>query len=93
MSHVVFDNKPSGTVKLQGVPGYNHGKAVKDLQPGDVIMWNGGFTSNVVELKPTKSGKMIDVILTDNPNRYFPTYKDGKPYPRRMGANRLVAMA
>lgn len=74
------------TIKLQGMYGQQNAKAVKDLKIGDTVMWNFGYTSKVVDLIPSKTGKMIDVILQDS-------YNNGNPYPRRMGATRLVAVA
>lgn len=72
-------------IKLQGIPAKQAAKAVKDLQIGDTIKWNYGYTSEVVELIPSKTGKMITAMLrsdTDNIVR-----------PRKMGADRLVAIA
>jgi len=74
------------TIKLQGMYGQQKAKAVKELAIGDTVMWNYGYTSKVVDLIPSKTGKMVDVILQDS-------YNNGNPYPRRMGANRLIAIA
>lgn len=71
------------TVKLIGC-GTQQGKPVKELQPGDVILWNYGYSSVVLEMKPTKSGKMIDVLLKSDESEDTGT--------RRMGADRLVAI-
>ena len=45
------------TVKLQGIYNKQEAKAVKELKTGDVIMWNYGYTSTVVDLIPSKTGK------------------------------------
>ena len=37
------------TVKLQGIYNKQEAKAVKELKTGDVIMWNYGYTSTVVD--------------------------------------------
>ena len=42
------------TVKLQGIYNKQEAKAVKELKTGDVIMWNYGYTSTVVDLIPSK---------------------------------------
>lgn len=72
------------TVQIQSI-GKRPGKAVKDLKRGDVIMWNFGYTSTVLELIPSKTGKTITAVLHENAS--------GKVVNRKMGANRLVAMA
>lgn len=70
------------TIKLQGIYGEQPAKRVKDLHIGDIIKWNFGYTSTVVELIPSKTGKMILCKLLEN----------GTIYERRMGAERLVAI-
>lgn len=82
---VVFVEKRNDAIKLQGMHGWQTAKQVKDLQVGDTIKWNYGYTSEVIELIPSKTGKMIDVILRSNDS--------GNIGSRRMGANRLVAIA
>ena len=51
----------------------------------DVIMWNYGYTSTVVDLIPSKTGKTITCLLKSN--------QDGVVRERKMGAERLVAIA
>lgn len=56
-------------MKLQGVYGNQGTKKVKDLIVGDIITWNYGYQSEVVELVPSKTGKTYTVklkSLTDN---------------------------
>ena len=60
-------------------------KAVKELKIGDVIMWNYGYTSTVVDLIPSKTGKTIACMLKSN--------QDGVIRERKMSAERLVAIA
>ena len=60
-------------------------KAVKELKTGDVIVWNYGYTSTVVDLIPSKTGKTITCMLKSN--------QDGVIRERKMGAERLVAIA
>jgi hypothetical protein len=73
----------ANTVKLQGIYGAQPAKAVKDLRIGDVIVWNFGYKSTVTDLIPSKSGKTITAVLLS---------ESGKETPRKMGANRLVAV-
>lgn len=75
----------ANTVKLQGIYGHQAGTAVKDLKVGDVIIWNFGYKSEIVELLPSKTGKTITAMLRN--------FEDGQIRPRKMGANRLVVIA
>ena len=70
-------------VQLQGI-GKREGQKVGELKIGDVIMWNFGATSTVVDLIPTKSGKSIKCMLKSN--------QDGIVRDRLMRVDRLVAM-
>lgn len=73
------------TVKLIGVYGQQKAKQVQELQIGDTIKWNYGYTSEVVELIPSKTGKTYTVKLKSN--------ESGTIGDRKMGATRLVAIA
>lgn len=73
------------TIKLQGIYNQQAAKAVKELKTGDVIVWNYGYTSTVVDLIPSKTGKTITCMLKSN--------QDGVIRERKMGAERLVAIA
>ena len=72
-------------MKLQGVYGEQKEKAVEDLRIGDVIMWNYGYKSEVVELIPSKTGKTITYMLR--------SLQDNVVRDRKMGAKRKVAIA
>ena len=72
------------TVKLQGLYGEKKGTATKDLKIGDVIIWNFGYKSEVVEIIPSKTGKTITFMLR--------SFGDGIVRSRRMGAERLVVV-
>lgn len=50
-------------IKLQGIYTKQEAKEVKDLKIGDVITWNYGYKSKVVEMIPSKTGKTITVML------------------------------
>lgn len=47
----------ANTVKLQGISGNRAGIPTKNLKIGDVIVWNFGYKSEVVEINPSKTGK------------------------------------
>jgi hypothetical protein len=72
----------ANTIKLQGIYGQQAAKAVKDLKIGDIITWNFGYKSEVVEMVPSKTGKTYTVMVK--------SMQDGIVRSRKMGANRLV---
>lgn len=74
----------ANTVKLQGIYGEQPGTPTKDLKIGDVILWNGGYKSEVVEIIPSKTGKTITFMLK--------SHQDGEIRSRKMGADRLVVL-
>ena len=74
----------SNTVKLQGISGQNAGTKTKDLKIGDVIIWNFGYKSEVVEITPSKTGKTITFMLK--------SFESGNVSARKMGAERLVVV-
>lgn len=76
--------KITKTLKLQGIYGQQPAKPVKDLKPGDVICWNYGYTSVVLDLLPSKTGKTITAMLRES--------ESGNIVSRKMGAERLVAI-
>ena len=71
-------------MRLQGIYNELPAKAVKDLKVKDIITWNYGFKSQVVDLKPSKSGKTYNVSLK--------SLQDGIVRNRQMRATRLVAV-
>ena len=74
----------SNTVKLQGIYGTKEGTPTKDLKVGDVLIWNYGYKSEVVEILPSKTGKTITFMMK--------SLESGKITPRKMGADRLVVV-
>ena len=74
----------SNTVKLQGIYGAKEGTPTKDLKVGDVLVWNYGYKSEVVEIIPSKTGKTITFMMK--------SLESGKISPRKMGAYRLVVV-
>lgn len=74
----------ANTIKLQGISGQQKGTATKNLKIGDVIIWNFGMKSEVVEIIPSKTGKTITFMLK--------SHQDGEIRSRKMGADRLVVV-
>lgn len=74
----------ANTIKLQGISGQQEGTATKNLKIGDVIIWNFGMKSEVVEIIPSKTGKTITFMLK--------SHQDGEIRSRKMGAERLVVV-
>lgn len=74
----------ANTIKLQGISGQQEGTATKDLKVGDVIVWNYGLKDEVVEIIPSKTGKIITFMLK--------SHQDGLVRSRKMGADRLVVV-
>lgn len=72
------------TTHLQGI-GKISAKQVKDLAPGDVVMWNYGYKSTVLRTLPTPTGKMYNVVME--------AQDTGKVSVRRLGAERLIGIA
>ena len=72
------------TVKLQGIYGQQKGTSTKNLKVGDIIIWNYGYKSEVVEIIPSKTGKTITFMLK--------SLESGKINPRKMDADRLVVV-
>ena len=74
----------ANTIKLQGIYGQQKGTATKNLKIGDVIVWNYGYKSEVMEIIPSKTGKTITFMLR--------SFESGNISPRKMGADRLVVV-
>ena len=74
----------ANTVKLQGITGHQIGTPTKDLKIGDIIVWNFGYKSEVIEINPSKTGKTITFMLK--------SLESGAINPRKMGAERLVVV-
>lgn len=74
----------ANTVKLQGISGQQKGTPTKDLKIGDVIVWNYGYKSEVVDIIPSKTGKTITFMLK--------SFESGNVNSRKMGADRLIVV-
>lgn len=66
-----------GIGKVQAIP-------AKELKIGTVMMWNYGYTSEVLEITPLKSGKTIRVKMLE--------HSDNKEYMRDFRIDSLVAI-
>ena len=56
------------TIKLQGIYNQQAAKAAKELKTGDVIVWNYGYTSTVVDLMTILHGKYQSFQLYTQPS-------------------------
>lgn len=74
----------ANAVKLQGIDGQQEGIPTKNLKVGDVLIWNYGYKSEVMEIIPSKTGKTITFMLK--------SLESGNISPRKMGADRLVVV-
>ena len=74
----------TNTVKLQGIHGAQKGTPTKELKVGDVLIWNYGYKSEVMEIIPSKTGKTFTFMLK--------SLESGNISPRKMGADRLVVV-
>ena len=74
----------SNTIKLQGIHGAQKGTPTKELKVGDVLIWNYGYKSEVMEIIPSKTGKTFTFMLK--------SLESGNISPRKMGADRLVVV-
>ena len=74
----------SNTIKLQGIHGAQKGTPTKKLKVGDVLIWNYGYKSEVMEIIPSKTGKTFTFMLK--------SLESGNISPRKMGADRLVVV-
>ena len=73
----------NGKVKLQGIHTAQDAKQAKDLCKGDIIKWNFGYTSEVLDVIPSASRKTITYVTKD---------EKGKVWTNKTTANRLFAI-
>jgi hypothetical protein len=72
-----------GTIQLQGV-GKVPARPAGELAVGNRIMWNYGHIYTVIAIRPSPSGKTLQLEERSE--------ETGKVYTRRLGADRLVAI-
>lgn len=73
-----------GTVKLQGLYCPRNARKAKNIIPGDILAWNFGHTSKVLNLEFSKTGKTVNITFEETEN--------GKIYSRKFGSERLIAV-
>lgn len=73
-----------GKVKLQGIPGERDAYSTKNLRPGDIIGYNFGYTSKVVSVTPSKSGKSYTLVVKSS--------STGEEFTRKTSPDRLWAI-
>lgn len=71
-------------IRLQGLPAPVAGIRGADLQPGNVIVWNYGYTSTVISVTPSKTGKTLSLVTRDD--------NSGKVYTRKTTPGRLFGL-
>lgn len=74
----------NNTIKLQGISGQKAATQVKNVKVGDVIIWNFGYKSEVIEIIPSKTKKTYTIQLK--------SFEDCKIRERKLGADRLVVV-
>ena len=84
--NVSQQRKFEGEVQLQSV-GKKPAIKAENLMVGDVMVWNFGSTSKVVEIIPSKTGKTLTVIT-----EYINMYGEVEQGKRRFNADRLVVI-
>lgn len=65
-----------GIGKVDAVP-------AKELKVGQVTVWNFGYTSKIMNIELSKTGKTLILHLLG---------QSGKVLPRKVGAERLIAI-
>ena len=78
MKYTIFSHAQENTVQLQSV-GHCLGTPAAELKAGDKLMWNFGYTSEIVEIvKESKSFIFVKEL------------SGGNIYERRLKKDRLV---
>lgn len=86
-SRATKDMKIKDATWIQGGIGYVKGKPAEEIVVGDIIVWNGGYTSTVLKkLYETKSTITFEISGSDA------YYDANKTYERKFGKKRIVAI-
>ena len=72
------------TINLQGIPYPVPAVRAEALRPGNTIVWNFGYTSTVVSVTPSATGKSLTLVTRDN--------GAGKEHTRRTTPGRLFGI-
>ena len=70
-----------GKTWLQGIGLYNAIKA-ENVKPGNILVWNYGYKSKVLNTICSETGKTVTITTESN----------GKQYKRRFNSDRLLAI-
>ena len=82
------NNKMTQTVQLQSV-GNIEAKEAQEFKIGESMMWNFGYTSEILSvIKETKTQIIFGMNSVDPSGK-----SNGQTYERRLKKNRLVAIA
>lgn len=71
-------------VKLQGISEEKQGIKAIDLKVGNILIWNFGYKSEVVNLEMSKTGKSIKI--------FEKSFNDGITRERKTTINRLFVI-
>lgn len=69
-------------IQLQGY-GWHPALTGAEIEVGDVMVWNWGYTSEVINITTSKSGKTAEVTLKAQSNHFEPD-REGKISTRRI---------
>ena len=75
------------TIHLQGIYGQHPAVKASELKPGDITVWNGGYTEKIISVEPSKSGKTVKAT-TEYKSMNGKTVRT----TRKFGADRLVGI-
>ena len=75
--------KYDGSVSLSSYGKADAYKASK-IRKGDILLWNYGSTSKVIDVKPTKSGKSVEITTRSS--------KSGEKFKKTYKNDRLLAI-
>ena len=80
-------NKYDGAIELQGY-GFCPAKLGENLKIGDVLVWNNGYKSRILDIQP-KGKQSLDLKTMTEDTKY----KQGQEFERTIRKNRLVGVA
>lgn len=68
-------------IKLRGISGYCIGTPAADIEIGDIIVWEFGYTSDVLDIEPSGKHSLRLTVLN---------HSDGKTYRRVVRRDKLL---
>jgi len=81
------DKNYDGAIELQGY-GFSPAKLGENLQIGDVLVWNNGYKSRILDIQPKGKQSLVLKTMTQDTR-----YKKGEEFERTIRKNRLVGVA